>query len=450
MARPKNPNRKRRKANAPDASANLVSEGGSERIKIGLIGCGGRGGGAVGDCMRAHPGVTVMAVYDVFETKARRAAEGFGRRFKDRCQIKDDHIFWGFHGYKDLCKADLDIVLMATPPVFRPYHLTAAIQAGKSVFMEKPVAVDPAGCRRVIEAAELATKKGLGITCGTQRRHSGNYKATMEQIHQGAIGDLVGGQCYWNGGGIWYRTPDRNILEKWTELEWQCYNWYHFTWLSGDQLCEQHIHNIDIMNWCFQGPPAKFCGMGGRLTRDYEQQARQTSIQLNGNDKKTELYRGDIFCHVGTEMEYPNGARVLSMGRHAPKSSNRVSERIVGTKGFSDCCAAIWSYDRDEKGKPKMIWKFPGGGTNGSVEEHAILIRTLKDGKPINEGRRVAESTLTAVGCRMSAFTGREISWDWLLKSSKLDYLPPEVEKELKPGPGIFHPVAIPGQTKLI
>ena len=422
------------------AAVNLVHGQGSGRVRIGLIGCGGRGKGAVGDSMGADSAVVIRAVCDAFQSKAQGAAQGFKKRFKDRCQIKDDHVFWGFDGYRKLCAADLDIILMATPPGFRPYHLRAAIDGGKSVFMEKPVATCPAGCRRVIEAAKLADQKKLGITCGTQRRHSGNYKATMAKIHDGAIGELVGGQCYWNGGGIWYRGPSDGM----SELEWQCHNWYHWTWLSGDQLCEQHIHNIDIINWCFQGPPAKFLGVGGRLTRGYEKQARDAAIKLNGNDKKTEIYRGNIYCHVGTEMEFPNGARVLSMGRHAPRATNRVNERIVGTKGSSDCSGRLWGHDGKE------IWRNRGRGTNGRREEHAILIRTLRQGKPINEGFRIANSTLTAIGCRVSAETGREFSWKWLLESSKLDLLPPEVEKNLKPGPGIFPPVRVPGQTKLI
>jgi len=445
MSRRKDKSGKKAK-NTPAASPNLVTEGGSDRIKIGLIGCGGRGTGAVGDSMGADPAVTLKGVYDLFAEKARKAADGFKKRFGDRCQVPDDQVFGGFHGYKDLVKCDLDLILMATPPAFRPYHLMAAIQAGKSVFMEKPVAVDPAGARRVIEAGELATKKGLGITCGTQRRHATNYMATIEQIHNGTIGDLVGGQCYWNGGGIWYRGAS----EGQTELEWQCHNWYHFNWLCGDQVCEQHIHNIDIINWCFQGPPAKFVGMGGRLTRDYASQAAKVAEVLGTDAKRAKLYEGDIYCHIGTELEYPNGARVLSMGRHAPKSSGRVSERIVGTKGHSDCHNTIWSHEKDDSGKDKVLWKFEGKGTSGRNEEHAILIRTLKEGKPVNEARRIAESTLTAVGSRMSAYTGREFSWDWLLNSSKLDLLPPETMEALKPGPGIFHEIAVPGKTKLI
>jgi predicted dehydrogenase len=420
-------------------NTNQVSAGGSDRVKVGLIGCGGRGTDAINNAMAADPAVTIVACADLFPDKAKRAAEGFKNKFKDRCAITDDQVFGGFDAYRKLVKCDLNYVILATTPVFRSYHLAAAIAAGKNVFMEKPVAVDPGGCRRVIEASKLAAEKGLAIVCGTQRRHSSNYLTTMEQIHNGAIGDLVGGQCYWNGGGIWYRKPRPGM----SELEWQIENWYHFTWLSGDQICEQHIHNIDVINWCFQGPPAKFMGMGGRWTRGYEKEAAESSKILNGDESKTQQYRGDIFCHIGTEMEYPNGARVLSMGRHAPKSTERVSERIVGTKGVSDCCSGIW----DHAGQ--QIWKSDGKG-GGMVEEHADLIKSFKDGKPLNEGQRIAESTLTAVGCRMSAFTGREISWEWLLKSSKLDYLPPEVEKDLKPGPGIFFPVAVPGLTKLI
>ena len=437
---------RRRKAAAGAAmsvagmSVNMVQGQSSDRIRIGLIGCGGRGTGAVGDSMKADPAVTLMAVCDAFEFRAKGAAASLKKKHKDRCQVTDDHIFWGFDAYRKLAACDLDVVVMATPPVFRPYHLRACIDAGKSVFMEKPVCVDPAGARRVIEAADLATKKGLGITCGTQRRHSTSRKATLAEIHEGAIGELVGGQCYWNGGGIWYRTPNEGM----TELEWQCHNWYHFTWLSGDQVCEPQIHNNDLVNWAFQGPPARFLGMGGRLTRGYQKQAAQAARMINGNEDKAELYRGDIFCHIGAELEYPNGARVMSMGRHAPKSSNRVGERIVGTKGTSNLSSTLWNIDGSEK------WKFKGRGTSGRTEEHAILLRTIKDGKPVNEGRRIAESTLTAVGCRMSAFTGREFSWDWLLKTSKLDYLPPEKEKQLTPGPGIFHPVAVPGKTKLI
>jgi predicted dehydrogenase len=422
------------------ASVNMASGQGTDRVRIGLIGCGGRGTGAVGDAMSADPTVTIYGVADLFEPQAKEAADRFAKQFKDRCQIKPDNVFWGFDAYRKLAAMDLDYVVMATPPVFRPYHLRACIEAGKSVFMEKPVAVDPAGARSVIESARIADEKGLCITCGTQRRHASDYMATMEQIHQGAIGELVGGQCYWNGGGIWYR----DVANGMSELEWQCHNWYHFTWLSGDQLVEQHVHNIDVMNWCFGGPPAKFLAMGNRQTRDYSKQARDAAIKLNGNDAKAKQYEGDIYCHVGTEMTYPNGARVLSMGRHAPKSTDRVNERIVGTKGTSDCNSSIV----DLKGE--KIWSFNGRGTEGRTEEHAVLIEGMKNKKPVNEGRRIAESTLTAIGCRMSAFTGREISWDWLLNSSKLDYLPPELEKQLKPGPGIFHEVAIPGQTKLI
>jgi len=421
------------------ASVNMASGQGTDRIRIGLIGCGGRGTGAVGDAMHADAAVTICGVADLFESQAKNAADRFAKQYKDRCQIKPENIFSGFDAYKKLAAMDLDYVAMATPPVFRPYHLKACIEAGKSVFMEKPVAVDPAGVRSVIASAALADQKGLCITCGTQRRHMPDYMATMEQIHNGALGELVAGQCYWNGGGIWYR----GVEEGMSELEWQCHNWYHFCWLSGDQLVEQHVHNLDIINWCFDGPPKEFLAMGNRQTRDYAKQARDAAVKLNGDDKKAKQYEGDIYCHVGTEMTYPNGAKVLSMGRHA-KGTGRIGERIVGTKGYSNCCDTIV----DHSGK--NIWSYKGQNSAGRTEEHAALIDGMRNHKRVNEGKRIAESTLTAIGCRMSAYTGRKISWEWLLNSSKLDYLPEEVEKNLKPGPGIFHEIAVPGVTPLI
>jgi predicted dehydrogenase len=396
-------------------------------VKVGLIGCGGRGTDAINNAMAADPAVTVVAVTDVFPDKAKRAAEGFKKKFADRCQIPDDQVFAGFDGYRKLVKCDLNYVIMATTPVFRPYHLAAAIAAGKSVFMEKPVAVDPAGCRRVIEASKMAAEKGLAIVCGTQRRHSSNYLTTMEQIHTGAIGDLVGGQCYWNGGGIWYRKPKPGM----TELEWQIENWYHFTWLSGDQICEQHIHNIDVLNWCFNGPPKKFMAVGGRSSRDYSGQAKEVCRHFhNGSEDEWEKYNGNIWDHLFAEFEYPNGARCLSFSGHGP-GTGRGGEKIVGTKGTSDCGGSI---------SGEKAWRYEGKHVDGQAQEHVDLIQSIRNGTPLNEGQRIAESTLTAIGARIAGYTGQTISWDWLLKSSKQNLVPPP--EAMKPGPGLFHPIA--------
>ncbi|MCK4282860.1 MAG: Gfo/Idh/MocA family oxidoreductase, partial [Candidatus Brocadiae bacterium] len=238
------------------AVASVVHAQGSGTIKAGLLGCGGRGNGAIKQCLNADPGVVVVAVADLFESKARRTADSLMRdnKYKGRVKIEDDHVFSGFDCHEKLARCEADLLCMATAPAFRGRQMLAAVRAGKHIFTEKPVATDPAGCREVMEASRIAKQKGLGIVAGTQRRHEFSRVELMKRIHDGQMGELVGGQCYWYGGGIWFR----GYQEGMSELEWQCNNWYHFNWLSGDQICEQHIHNIDIMNWCFDGPPKNF------------------------------------------------------------------------------------------------------------------------------------------------------------------------------------------------
>jgi predicted dehydrogenase len=404
---------------------------GSDRLRVGIIGCGGRGTGAGRNCVEAAPGVAITAVADLFQPQAEKAAKQF--------QVAADRVFSGFGSHEQLLKTDVDLVILAAPPGFRPMHFKAAVEARKHVFMEKPIAVDPAGCRAVIEASKLAKERKLAVVAGTQRRHQAGYLETMKRIHGGDIGELVGGQCYWAGSGIWFRTKEGMVAEL-SDFEWQCYNWYHWDWLSGDQVVEQHIHNIDVMNWCFNGPPKTFIAMGGRQNRDTD----ILPLVLNSPDFKRmgetnghPNILGNIYDHIVAELEYPNGARVMSMSRHAPKSAGRVGERIVGTRGVSNCSDTI---------KGEKPYSYSAEQKNPMVQEHIDLIQSIRSGEPLNEGIRVAESTLTAIGIRMSAYTGREFSWEWLLNSSKLDIFP----KELKPGPGLFPPVAIPGTTQLI
>ncbi|MCD6395277.1 MAG: Gfo/Idh/MocA family oxidoreductase [Planctomycetes bacterium] len=412
---------------------------GSGKIKIGLLGCGGRANGAVRQCLQADPGVELIAIADLFESKARSTRDRLAKdgKFKGRIKVDDDHLFWGFDCHEKLAKTDADLLVMATTPAFRGRQMLAAVNAGKHIFTEKPVATDPAGCRQVMEASRIAKEKGLAIVCGTQRRHEFSRVELMKRIHDGAIGELVGGQCYWYGGGIWYRaTPPEETA---SELEWQCNNWYHFTWLSGDQICEQHIHNIDVMNWCFNGPPVKFTAVGGRGWRSFNESQIKDAKEAckrynNGSDADWEKYNGDILDHVFAEFEYANGARCLSYSGHSP-GTGRNGEKVVGTKGVSDCRG---SYS-DHSGK--KLWQFQGKNVNGQQQEHIDLIKSIRAGKPLNEGQRIAESTLTAIGARMAAGTGRSFKWEWLLKASKLDLVP----KNLKPGPGIFHPIATGG-----
>ncbi|MEN6578897.1 MAG: Gfo/Idh/MocA family oxidoreductase [Phycisphaerales bacterium] len=418
-------------AGAAAVLAGMAHAQGSDKIKVGLLGCGGRGNGAVRQNLQADPGVEVIALADLFEHKVRRTRDGLVKDAGDRIKVADDHMFWGYDCYEKLAQCEADLLLMATAPAFRGRQLMAAIKAGKHVFTEKPVATDVAGCREIMEASKLAKEKGLSIVAGTQRRHEFSRVELMKRIHEGAIGELVGGQCYWYGEGIWFRGAS----EGQSELDWQCENWYHFTWLSGDQICEQHIHNIDVMNWCFDGPPAKITALGGRQWRSFNEDqikiAKEVCKKFNGGSEiGWEKYNGDIWDHIYAEFEYANGARCLSFSGHSP-GSGRNGEKIVGTKGASDCRIGISGAN---------AWKYEGEMVDGMVQEHKDLIASIRAGKGLNEGVRVAESTLTAIGARISAFTGQVVTWDWLMKESKQSLVPSQAD--LLAGKPLYHPIA--------
>jgi predicted dehydrogenase len=305
------------------------------------------------------------------------------------------------------------MVILASPPGFRPTHVEAAVNAGKHVFMEKPVAVDGPGVRTILQCGEIADQKKLGIVTGTQRRHQAGYVETMKRIHDGAIGEILAAQCYWNTGGLWMhpRQPE------WTDMEWQVRNWLYFTWLSGDHIVEQHVHNLDVVNWAMQAHPITCVGMGGREVR-------------------TDPGYGHIFDHFVVEYEYPSGARMMNMCRQIDGCCNNVSERVIGTKGSSNCADRISGANE---------WKYEGPGCNPTVQEHADLIKSIRDGKPLNEAQRIAESCLTAIMGRMSAYTGQEVAWEQAL-NSKEDLTPAKLEF----GPLPVAPVAVPGKTPLI
>jgi len=388
---------------------------GSDTIRVGIVGCGGRGTGAAIDCLNAAPGVEIVAMFDLFMDRIESSLKTILEKHPDKVKVTPERMFTGFDGYKKLSALpEVNLIIMASPPGFRPMQLKAAIEGGKNVFMEKPVAVDPVGIRSVLASSDLAAQKGLAIVAGTQRRHQARYLELMKRIHEGAIGELVGGQCYWNQGDLWVKPWEPTM----SEMEWQCRNWLYFTWLSGDHIVEQHVHNIDVMNWAFQSLPVKVMGMGGRQAR--------TGPEF-----------GNIYDHFAVEYEYPNGVRVMSMCRQTRGAAERVEERLVGTKGVA------FGYGEIRGASP---WNFEGEETNPYVQEHADLIASIRKGKPLNEGRRVAESTMCAIIGRMSAYTGRAVSWDWAMNSSKLDLLP----KTFEFGPNPVDPVAIPGFTQLI
>jgi len=385
----------------------------NETIRVGLIGCGGRGTGAAKDCVESSSGIDIVALGDVFADRLSQCKENLRKAIGDHFKATDEHCFVGFDAYKNVLTSNIDLVILATPPGFRPIHLKAAIEAGKHVFMEKPVAVDPVGVRSVMASSDLAKQKGLAIVAGTQRRHQLGYLEAMKRIHAGAIGDVISAQVYWNQGGLWMHPRQPG----WTDMEWQLRNWLYFTWLSGVHIVEQHIHNIDVANWALQSHPIKAVGVGGRQVR-------------------VEPAYGHIFDHFALEFEYPNGARVLSMCRQIDGAATRVDEYIIGTKGSSDPAKWIksakpWRLDIEEPPNPY-------------VQEHTDLIASIRKGQPLNEGRQVAESTLSAIMGREAAYTGQAITWDEIM-NAELDITP----KSFAFGPIPVPPVAVPGVTKM-
>jgi len=390
----------------------------AERIRVGVIGCGGRGTAAALDCVRSAPNIEIVALGDLLQDRVNESRKHLTESdVAEQITITDDACFVGFDAYQKVLACNVEMVILAAPPGFRPPHLEAAVAAGKHIFMEKPVAVDPIGVRRVIAASEEAARKRLAIGCGTQRRHDPGYLETMRRIHNGAIGDIVAAQCYWNQGGLWVKEKK----EDWSEMEWQCRNWLYFTWLSGDHIVEQHVHNLDVINWAMNAHPVKALGFGGRQVR-------------------TDPKYGNIYDHFTVEYEYPNGARVISMCRQIPGSSDRVGEHLVGTRGVANPHGEI------DAGRHSFKYEAPGEAVNPYVQEHADLIASIRSGKPLNEGRRIAESTMTAILGRMSAYTGRELNWDWVMNKSELDLTPPKYEfGDLPVGE-----VAMPSVTKLV
>ncbi|MCH2136306.1 MAG: Gfo/Idh/MocA family oxidoreductase [Phycisphaerales bacterium] len=370
---------------------------GRGQIGVGLVGCGGRGTGAAANTLDASPDTKIVAMADVFGDRLQSSRGHLSQR-GDRFAVTDDDCHVGFDAYKQLmARPDVDMVILATPPHFRPAHCAQAVKQGKHIFMEKPVAVDPAGVRTVLAASDLADEKGLSIVAGTQRRHEACYLDAMRRIHEGEIGDVVGGQCYWNMGGLWSHAP----REEWSDLEWQMRNWLYFTWLSGDHIVEQHVHNVDVMNWAMGGHPEKVLGMGGRQSRI---------------DPKY----GHIFDHFANDYTYSDGRQVMSMCRQAVGASGRVEEHIQGTKGRAITRSGSARFEGG------VDWQFDKENPNPYVVEHKDLHASMRgETDRLNEGHRIAESTLTAIMGRMSAYSGKELTWDQALNAD-LDMTPPQ------------------------
>ncbi|MBX3097065.1 MAG: Gfo/Idh/MocA family oxidoreductase [Fimbriimonadaceae bacterium] len=383
---------------------------GRDRIRVGLIGCGGRGTGAAFDCFNADPSTDIVAIGDLFGNRTEGTLNRMKEQMGDRCKVTSDTVFVGFDAYQKVLATECDLVILATPPGFRPIHFEAAIDAGKHVFMEKPVAVDAPGVRRVISAGEKATGKKLCVVAGTQRRHDYGYREVIKRIHDGAIGDVVCTRAYWNQGALWSvnREPAMN------DVEWQVRNWLYFTYLSGDHICEQHIHNIDVCNWVKDDHPMKAVALGGRQVR-------------------TEEVYGQIYDHFAVEYTYADETKMHSYCRQQDNTASNVSEAVVGTKGTSDPAGRI-------NGENEYRWQ--GDKPNPYVQEHKDLIDAIRGSGYVNESRTVAESTLTAIMGRMAAYTGQEVTWDQAMASEEV--LMPDA---LSFGDHEVMTVAMPGKT---
>jgi predicted dehydrogenase len=377
-----------------------------EPIKVGLIGCGGRGSGAIENVKSADSNVTVVAVADMFPERASELAKKLG--------LPTEMAFSGFDAYKKVVAIpDINYIILATPPGFRPIHLRAAVEAGKNVFMEKPVAVDGPGVRSVLESSEIAKQKGLSIIAGTQRRHQASYVETLKRLHDGAIGDVVALRAYWCQSLIWNHPWNSNI----SDMENQLRNWYHYIWLCGDHIVEQHLHNLDVCNWVMKDHPISAYGMGGRQG-------------LTG--------RGQIYDHFAIEYEYKGGARMFSKCRQMDGCRDNVSEAVAGTKGTSNPNNSIKVNGGED-------WRFKGKERNAYEQEHVDLIKSIREGLKVNEGRQVAESTLTAIMGREAAYTGQLVEWDTVLNSTKV-WMPEKLEFGALPAPEI----PVPGKYKLV
>lgn len=373
-------------------SANLYAQD-SQTINVGVIGCGGRGSGAVRNILDADKNVRITALCDLHENKAKGTLAGAKRRAPNQVTATDDSIFHGLDGYKKLlAMPEVNYVIMASPPGFRPFHIEAAVEAGKHIFTEKPVAVDVAGTRRVLEAAKKSQAKGLKIAAGTQRRHQAGYIETMKRLHDGEFGDILAGRVYWNGGTPW----DHPRKPGMKDVEYQLFNWYHFLWLCGDHIVEQHVHNLDVANWAMKSTPVKVSGMGGRARRRV------------GDPKDV----GNIWDHFALEYEYPNGVVIQSNCRHIDGAEGNVSENFVGTKAKVSLSPGNYFANGKEVA--------PASETDPYVQEHIDLLKAIRDNKPLNELEQVTNSTFNAILGRMAAYSGKTLTWDAVLNGKKL------------------------------
>lgn len=405
----------------------IMSHKKEKTLKLALVGCGGRGTGAVVQALKADNDVKLVAMADAFEDQIETSYANLSKVFdSSRIDLKPSMKFAGFGSYKKAID-EADVVILTTPPGFRPLHFEYAIKQGKHVFMEKPVATDVVGIKKVLNAAKLAKEKNLNVVVGLQRRYQAEYLEINKRIKNGDMGNIVSGQVYWNGAGVWVRPRTAAM----TEMEYQMRNWYYFNWLCGDHILEQHIHNIDVANWFIGEYPIKAQGMGGREVR-------------KGKD------HGQIFDHHFVEFTYPSGAIISSQCRHQPGCFSQVSETFQGTLGTAHTGghSVMNSYSGN------TIYKHDGENDKNPYQvEHDRLFAAIRNKEEIiNNAEYGAKSTMSAIIGRMATYSGKEITWDAAMDSN-LELVPNEDLLDFNSTPPVVpdeqgaYPIPVPGQT---
>jgi predicted dehydrogenase len=394
-----------------------VHAAGGDTLRVGLIGCGGRGTGAASQALAADKNVKLVAMADAFPDRLEKSLKTLKKddAIVDKIDVAKDHCFVGFNAYRELIAADVDVVLLCTPPHFRPAHLKAAVDAGKHVFAEKPVAVDAPGVRSVLDTCQEAKKKSLSIVSGLCLRYHYGFQETIKRIHDGALGDIVTLQTNDLRGKIWMFEREKS----WSDMEWQMRNWYYFTWLCGDFNVEQHVHNLDVISWIMKGEyPVRANGTGGRQVR-------------------TGPEYGHIYDHHSVVYEFASGVKCFSVCRQQEGCANDISNHVMGSKGTGLISEGKLALSAGSG------WRYREKANDFYQTEHDELFASIRSGKPINNGEYMAYSTLMAIMGRMATYTGRTITWDQALHS-KEDLTPPKYEW----GPIETPAVAMPGITK--
>jgi predicted dehydrogenase len=374
-----------------------------KKLRAGLIGAGNRGTGAALNFISSGPDLHIVAIADVFQDKIDDCRQ---RLAKLKMEVPAENCFAGFDGYKKLMALkDLDVVILATPPQFRPEHFKEAVMQNKHVFMEKPVAVDPVGIRSVIASAKKAQAIGLNVVTGTQRRHQQDYIETYQQVANGAIGKLVSARAFWNQNHVWFRTRE----EGWDDMTYMIRNWNNFVWLCGDHILDTHVHNIDVINWFLGKQPESAIGYGGRARR----------------------LTGDQYDFFSIDFDYGGGVFSHSMCRQIDNCANGTGEFIMGTEGYTNCANTIWNldgsvkwkfeYEKDENGNETNHIKIPP-----YVQEHMHLVHAIRTGEYVNQAEETALSTLSAIMARTAAYTGKKVTWEEIYKSD-MDLGPKEI-----------------------